>query len=39
MKRISLVALLVAVGVMLWGTSVLAGEKFAELKIGSVLSL
>ena len=39
MKQMSLVALLVAVGVMLWGTSVLAGEKVAELKIGSVLSL
>ena len=39
MKRMLLVALLVVVGVTLWGTTVLAGEKVAELKIGAVLSL
>ena len=39
MKRMLFVALLVAVGVTLWGVSVGAGEKVAEVKIGAVYPL
>jgi branched-chain amino acid transport system substrate-binding protein len=39
MKPASVFAVLAAVGLLVWGASALAGEKVAEVKIGSVLSL
>ena len=39
MKPSSVVAVLAGVGLLVWGATALAGEKVAEVKIGSVLSL
>ena len=39
MKRITVFVSVITVSLILWGVPVLAGEKVAEVKLGSVLSL